>query len=665
MRKVFVLLLALSFSSSLFAQVVYDYLKGADNYFVNGDYYSAATYYEKYLGMKAGKKFADAGYTPYSNNTAKGKRNAGQLSSREQAMYNLAESYRRLHYFEKAEPAYKECLSLDKSKFPLSRYWYANTLRSLAKYPEAEAAYKQFIAEYAENDTYKETAQRDLRNMQFVQEQMKRKDLNLYKVVKTEGEVPDSGAVYAPYFNDNDVYYTSTKADKDVPKLQAHNNRVYKGAYDAGKISKVAKLNMPEDNDVQQGVNSIHPDSYVMYLTRWTIKEGKKLAYVCRSIRKEDKWSRPDPVQGGINVEGYSSQQPFVMPDGKHIIFSSDQPGGQGGFDLWIASIDENGQVGAPVNMGALVNSKWDEQAPMYHAASKTLVFSSNGWVGMGGYDFFYSKGTIGNWTAPVNFGYPVNSHKDDIYFASRGGEKNILDDVLLSSDRNDVCCLELFSLHKDRLPRTISGTVVSCAEKAPLKGASVTIKDPSGKMPAKDLVTDASGKYSFQLDDYAPLSAVAIVNGYFADSIKFSGPSDEEILEYSNPAICLSPFPKENPFRMNNVLFDYDSYKLRPESSTELDKLVDMMSTDTGAIIEIWAHTDFKGTDEYNMALSENRAKSVVEYILGKGIAKSRVSYKAFGRSQPIAPNENPDGTDNPEGRQLNRRIEVKVVNR
>ena len=123
MRKVFILLLTVSFSSSLFAQVVYDYLKGADRYFVNGDYYSAATYYEKYLGMKAGKKFADAGYTPYSNNAAKGKKNAAQLSSREQAMYNLAECYRRLHYFEKAEPAYKECLSLDKAKFPLTRYW--------------------------------------------------------------------------------------------------------------------------------------------------------------------------------------------------------------------------------------------------------------------------------------------------------------------------------------------------------------------------------------------------------------------------------------------------------------------------------------------------------------------------------------------------------------
>lgn len=665
MRKVLVLLLALSFQSLLFGQVVFDYLKGADNYFNSGDYYSAATYYEKYLGMKAGKKFADAGYTPYANNQAKSKRSSGKLSSRDEALYNLAESYRRLHYHEKAEPAYKECLMLDKARFPLTRYWYANTLRSLGKYAEAEAAYKQFIDEYSSEDNYKETAVRDLRNMQFVQEQMKRKDLNLYKVVKTEGDVPDSGAVYAPNFNGEDVYYTSTKSDKDAPKLQAHNNRVYQGLYNAGKISGVKKLSMGEDKDVQQGVNSMHPDTYIMYLTRWTMKEGKKLAYVCRSIRKDTTWSRPDPVQGGINIEGYSSQQPFVMPDGKHLLFSSDQPGGQGGFDLWMASIDENGQVGAPVNMGAMVNSKWDEQAPMYHSPSKTLVFSSNGWVGMGGYDFFYSKGSLDNWSAPVNFGYPVNSHKDDIYFASRGGEKNILDDVLLSSDRNDVCCLELFSLHKDRLPRTITGTVVSCAEKAPMKGAAVRIKDSSGKMADKDLVTDAAGQYSFQLDDYAPLSAIATVEGYFSDSIRFTGPADEEVLEFSNPAICLSPFPKENPFRMNNVLFDFDSYKLREESFDELDRLVAMMQTDTGAIIEIWAHTDFKGTDEYNMELSENRAKSVVEYLLGKGIAKTRASYKAFGRSQPIAPNENPDGTDNPEGRQLNRRIEVKVVNR
>lgn len=668
MKKTIVILLAVMGSVNLNAQVVYDYLRGADNYFRSGDYYSAANYYEKYLGLKTKKsKSVSTPVAPYAPQKLSTRKGVKELSTREQAMYNLAESYRMLHYYEKAEPAYQEVLSAKTGQFPLARYWYASTLRSMGKYAESEAAYKQFLDEYNSNDEYKENARREIDNLGFVQKQLKRKDIDLYKVNKAGGDVPDSGASYAPLWYNNAVYFTSTMAEKDAPKLDAHNNRVYTADYDKGNLNNIKKVELPETKNVQQGVVSITPDGNIMYLTRWTVRDGKKSSLLCRSVRMKDNktWSIAQPLGESINVPGSSSQQGFVTPDGKYLLFASDQPGGQGGFDLWASPINENGQEGAAVNMGSMINTKYDEQAPYYHAASKTLVFSSNGRVGMGSYDFFYSKGTMDNWKEPVNFGYPVNSAKDDIYFTSRGPANNILDDVLLSSDRNDVCCLELFSLHKDRLPRTISGTVVSCAEKAPMKGVAVTIADPSGKMPAKDLVTDASGKYSFQMDDYAPLRAIASVDGYFADSISFAGPDDIEEIEFSNPAICLSPFPKENPFRMNNVLFDFDSYNLREESNVELDKLVAMMKTDTGAIIEIQAHTDYKGTDEYNMVLSENRAKTVVKYLTDKGIETRRVSHKAFGRSQPVAPNENPDGTDNPEGRQLNRRIEVKVLNR
>lgn len=668
MKKSILILLAVTLTATLKSQVVYDYLRGADNYFRSGDYFSAANYYEKYLGMKTKKsKSVSTPVAPYAPQKLSSRKGVKELSTKEQAMYNLAESYRMLHYYEKAEPAYKEALNFDKSKFPLTRYWYASTLRSMGKYDESEAAYKQFLDEYTANDSYRETAGREIDNLRFIQKQLKRKDLEMYKVTKAGGDVPDSGASYAPLWYNNAVYFTSTMADKDASKLQAHNNRVYTADYDKGNLNNVKKVELPETKDVQQGVVSITPDGNVMYLTRWTTREGKKSSLLCRSVKMKDNktWSIAQPLSETINVPGSNSQQGFVTPDGRYLLFASDRPGGEGGFDLWASPINENGQEGEPFNMGRIINTKFDEQAPYYHEASKSLVFSSNGRVGMGSYDFFYSKGSMNNWKEPVNFGYPVNSAKDDIYFTSRGPANNILDEVLLSSDRNDVCCLELFSLHKDRLPRTITGTVVSCAEKAPMKGVTVQIADPSGKMASKSLTTDASGKYSFQLDDYAPLKAVASVDGYFADSINFTGPDDIEEIEFSNPSICLSPFPKENPFRMNNVLFDFDSYKLREESFTELDKLVAMMQTDTGAIIEIQAHTDYKGTDEYNMTLSENRAKSVVDYLYSKGLGKPRVGYKAFGRTEPVAPNENPDGTDNPEGRQLNRRIEVKVLNR
>jgi outer membrane protein OmpA-like peptidoglycan-associated protein len=197
------------------------------------------------------------------------------------------------------------------------------------------------------------------------------------------------------------------------------------------------------------------------------------------------------------------------------------------------------------------------------------------------------------------------------------------------------------------------------------MPGAAVKIFDVSKSEAIQELVTDAKGNYSFTIDDYKPLKAVAAVKGYYTDSASFSGPVDFEEMVFTNPAICLNPFPKENPFRMNNVLFDFDKYDLRPESYIDLERLVAMMNSDTSVKIEIQAHTDYKGTDEYNMKLSEKRAIAVMEYVVNKGISKDRVGYQAFGRSQPIAPNTNPDGSDNPEGRQLNRRIEVKVLNK
>jgi len=665
MKKALFLLLSIAFCSMLQAQVVYDYLKGADRYFKNGDYYSAATYYEKFLGMKAGKMKVDAGVPPYASYKGIGKKAAVEMSSKEQAMYNLAESYRLLHFHSMAEPIYKTCLSsIDKNKFPLTRYWYASTLRYLGNYAEAEAALKQFLDEYPNDDEYKEQAAREIKNLGFIQDQMKRKDLGLYKVVKTTGEIPDSGAaVYAPYFTTNNVFYTSTVEDKTAPKLQTHNNRVYTGNYGEGKITGVSKLSLKEEKGLQQGVISIHPDTYIMYVTRWKVVKGNKLALLCRSIRKDTTWSIPDPLGPFINAEGYSSQQGFVTADGKSLIFSSNMPGGQGGFDLYVAPIDENGQVGSPVNMGADINTKGDEQAPFYHVLSKTLVFSSNGRVGMGGYDFFYCKGVIGNFAAPFNFGYPVNSPKDDIYFASRGGEKNILDDVLMSSDRNDVCCLELFSLHKERIPKEIKGKVISCDKNMPLSGVSVEIKDTINDKVIGNLVTDSTGSYSFKLDDYLPLSAHASKEGFYNGNLQFTGPADIEELNFDNSSLCLTMIPTENPIVLNNVYFDFNSAKLKSESSVDLDKIIEIMKKDTTVVFEISAHTDSKGSDTYNQKLSLSRAKSVVDYLFKKGVPFFKLKVQGYGESHPVSPNENPDGSDNPEGRAMNRRVEAKLM--
>lgn len=660
MKKLYFLLIVFGFSFAK-AQVVYDYLKAADNYFKNGDYYSAAEYYEKYLGK--GKATNSPGFAPYAPQLEKNKKSALQLSSREQAAYNLAESYRNLHLHEKAVQMYKQAADLGPVKFPLARYWYAISLRSLAQYEEAGKAFGAFLTGYGAKDKFQQDAEREIANLQFIQQQLAKKETSRYTIIKAGDGIPGSGAVYAPVIFKGTLYFTSTRTDSTAPRLQAHNNRVYQASYTHGMMNNVRPTPLAELKDMHQGVISISPDGNTLFLTRWTITKGKKNASIYSSKKNAEGWSDPAALTAPVNLPGFSSQQAFVMPGGRQLIFSSDRPGGLGGFDLWSAELDEAGNLSAPVNLGPKINTINDEQAPYYHPLSGSLVFSSNGRVGMGGYDFYYSKKSGGDWGEPLNFGYPVNSVKDDIYFTSKATSKYILEEVLFSSDRDAACCLELFSLKMENPLRSVSGQVISCVTKLPVAGAVVTFVDSISQAIITSKVTDLDGRYSFTLKDFQPLKATATAGGYFSAALSFNSPADENATSLTNPEICLSPIEVEKPILLNNVLYEFNKSELEALSFPELDKLVTLLLDNPGIAVEISAHTDSKGTDVYNQRLSDARAQSVVAYLVSKGIDASRLKAVGYAATKPVAPNTNDDGTDNPEGRKLNRRTEFKVL--
>ncbi|MBI1344513.1 MAG: OmpA family protein [Terrimonas sp.] len=668
MKKFITGLLVVFISIQAPAQFTYDYLKAADNYFRKADYNSAAEYYEKYLGttkMKGSKNE----YNPYTEQ-ASSKKSAKQavVSSKEQALYNLAESYRLLHYHEKAAPKYKSVVEMYGASFPLARYHYAASLRALGNFSEAQQEFSAFLADYRSNDEYSESAKREIANLQFIQQQLNRKDLPLY-VVRKSADAAAQGANYAPVWSgSNTLYFTSTRPDSMAQNNAVHANRVYEAVYEGGALTNVVRSGLPQDNGMQQGVLAVSPDGNTLFLTRWVLQEGNKIASIYSSRKEGGNWSEPRMLGTDINVPGYSAQQPFVMPDGKHLLFASNRESGQGGFDLWMADIDASGNVANPVNLGPSINTKYDEEAPFYHAPSGSLVFSTNGRVGMGGFDFFISKGKPGAWSEPVNLGYPVNSVKDDIYFVSRGDARNILGDVMISSDREAACCLELFTVKKSFTVKQVSGMVISCDDKAPLPGATVNIIDPASNTTVMTRTTGDDGAYSFTMDEFQPLVAVASSPGYEDGRIDFRGPDDVMVTQLKNPAICLEPVfppPVGTVEEIPNIYFDYDSSSIKQESFVYLDELAEKMLKKPNAVLEIGGHTDGKGDDMYNMNLSEARARSVVEYLLSKGVKQEQLVAKGYGETMPVAPNEKPDGTDNPEGRAKNRRTEFKVLQR
>lgn len=661
MKKIVVTTVVALIAMVVKGQFVYDYLKAADNYFAKGNYVSAAEYYEKYLGDAKAAKPQE--YNPYSPQRSS-KKTAPGTGSREQAVYKLAESYRLLNYPAKAAPRYKEAMEMNKAQFALAPYYYAMQQRALAEYADAEQHFKSFIAEYTTADEHRKNAERELQNLQFIQQQLKKKDLKYYTVNKAPAALNLTGASYAPvWLNGTTLLFTSTRPLDSTVKNKLYTNRVFQASYSEGTLGNIDITPLPQDKELQQGVVSVTPDGNTIFLTRWSINGHTKSSAIYSSRRNGNGWSEPVKLDAAINVSGANTQQPFVTPDGKYLLYASDRSGGQGGFDLWYAGLTD-GTPGSPMNMGDVINTPYDEQAPFYHAASGMLVFSTNGRTGMGGYDFFQSKGVVGNWKAPENFGYPVNSVKDDIYFTSRGGAKNILEDVLLSSDRDAACCLELFYLKKIRPLKQIAGRVISCDPSKPLTGATVTVIDTVTNKTILVKTLNADGSYAFTLEDHQPLKVKAEATGYISKDFHAGVPADPEEERFAYPDLCLVPEPPKvnETFVVENVYYDFDKADLKPESFPALDEIVRMLNYYPNMVIELSAHTDSKGSDSYNQKLSEARAKSVVAYLVSKGIEPARLEAKGYGESKPIAENMI-NGKDNPEGREKNRRTEFKVL--
>ncbi|GAO42583.1 OmpA family protein [Flavihumibacter petaseus] len=639
------------------AQVSFDYLRAADAYYRKGDYASAAEYYEKYLqGNGKGKKTQ---YDPYSVQSLS-KNQQLQLSSRQQSVYRLAEAYRLLHYPAKAAPYYEQAITFDPAAYPLAGFHYANTLKALSQFDAAEKQYQAFLDSYKKDDGYTRAAKRELQNIVFLKEQLRRKDTVLYTLDKANFNAP--GASYAPvWINDQTLWFTSTRKEEAAAK-DGHTNRVYQAAFQNNTASGVSRVDLPQGKGIEQGAVSITPDGQTIFLTRWSDNGNKKAAGIFSSRKEGSGWSEPVSIGDQINTPGGNSQQPVVTPDGRFLIYSSDRSGGQGGFDLWYTPLDK-GKTGTPVNMGSVINTAGDEQAPYFHAASNTLVFASNGRVGLGGFDLYTSQGGFEQWNEPKNLGYPVNSVKDDMYFASRGDAKNMLADVLLSSDRASECCFDLFVLHKKLPLKNIRGQVRDCGDQRPLGGVALAVVGADNKTIVTHR-TDGEGRYSFELEEWQALTLQSSIAGYQAGSLQFGKGLPEDQLDLDNPVLCLNRIPDVGGKTVvNNMYYELNKANILDESRPALDDLARTLADSPNLVVEISGHTDNTGSPVYNQQLSERRARNVKAYLVSKGIDSSRISTVGYGDTQPVEPNVNADGSDNAEGRQKNRRTEMKVL--
>ncbi len=639
---------------SAHAQYAIDLRKSADRFYAAGDYYSAAKYYEQFLTNESKR---EEGFKPYEIQNQTNKPNVKNVS-REMVVYRLAECYRKVNDHPKAEAWYKTSTQFDNAQFPLSRYYYAQSLRYNNKPDSALQEFTTFLNGYNQNDAFSETAKREIANCKFASEQMLQTGKPKYALEKASVELNSNGANYAPTYAANHLVFTSSRLD-GATKFQ---NRLYA----APNGTSLTKLNIA-DNEMQQGVASFSTDGNRMYFTQWSKKEGKTTAAIYMSQKTNDAWSEPVKLNEQVNKEGFVSQQPCVINNGNKLVFSSDMPGGKGKTDLWFVNLNGAGEPSETAINLDLINTPEDEQAAYYNEAAQTLVFASNGLVGMGGFDLYKTMSTdFQKFTEPTNLGMPFNSMRDDIYFANAPNKK-MLEEGYMSSDRSSLCCLELYAIKKLKVDKMIAGRVVDGKTNQPI--ANAVVKVLAGEKVFKTLFTNAEGQYQFAMEDYAHVDVDAEKAQYKKGELRNYDPKNTEDETFSYPDIKLTPLemdvhaPDPNANPAFNVYFDYDKSNVRADAKAMLDKVLVLLKADPTAKLEMSGHTDGKGTDDYNDALSAKRVAACKAYLMKNGIAADRLQTNSFGKRNLVETEMTDDGKDNEEGRQLNRRVQLKII--
>jgi len=657
-RIVQCLIMLLLSASAAYSQYVYDYRRTADIYYNAKDYYSAAQYYSKALGTF---RIKPSEVLPYAV-AAAGKEKSSKIKDYETVVYRLAESYRQYNDFGNAETYYGQAATFNNPAFPLARFWYGVSLRANGKYQEALDQLKQFRNDYTNADEYAARAALEIASCELALSEAK--NVPRYSIRKLGGNVNGGGANYAPLLlNSSTLVFTSSRPDTlNAGKEKKENpyvNNLYIAQGQGYSFENSQKLDIPALKGMEQGTSALSPDGNTMYLTRWTVKGGQKQAAIYTSARQGDKWSEPVALGPNVNASGFSAMQPFVTADNKYLFFVSNRPGGMGKNDIWYSQL-QNGTPGAPRNMGTGINSRDEEQAPYYDVQNGVFIFSSDGRVGLGGLDFFVCDGNLTSWSSPRNLGAPVNSAKDDIYYNPVDKAKP-LNGAFISSDRQSVCCLELFYVKRNA--KLAGGQILDCDGDLPLTGATVTLLDTVQQKVLQQVTVDETGHYNFEVDMEKNYKIMAEKENYFSKAIYFNTDELVRVDSLMNPSICLKRYEIGKPIILKDIYYDYAKATLRPQSLIVLDTVVAIMADNPNIIIEMGSHTDSKGTDAYNIKLSQARAQSCVDYLASRGVPTSRMVAKGYGEARPIAPNTLPNGKDNPDGRQLNRRTEFKVL--
>lgn len=429
----------------------------------------------------------------------------------------------------------------------------------------------------------------------------------------------------------------------------------------------ILAINTPEN----EGSQYISADGSLLVFVRCSDRIGYGGCDLYFSEKKGDSWSKPENMGQPINTRGWESQ-PSLSADGNILYYASNRKGTLGGRDIWRSKRNEQGVWSNPVNLGSTINTVRNDESPFFHPDGKTLYFMSSGHEGMGGYDLFMAKRTGKKWGTPQNLGYPINTKGNEgaLFITLDGTTAYFAKDNLPEDDIEKLTSRRQPDLFTFEMPKALRPTPVTYV-KATVKDAVTTQKLANATIEVVNLVTnevfstsktDAKGNFLTCLPMGGNYALNVNKTQYFFHSENFELVATSSLQAPYLLDIKLQPIPletvaekpiKSQPIILKNVFFESGSADLKSVSLTELNKLKELLATNTTLKIQINGHTDNVGSETNNLNLSQNRAKAVADYLIEQGISADRLSYKGFGESEPI------DSNETAEGRKNNRRTE------
>lgn len=431
---------------------------------------------------------------------------------------------------------------------------------------------------------------------------------------------------------------------------------------------KARHLGSPINSLANEGAPTLSADGQVLIFTACDLMgsygPGRSGIGSCDLFLSQlvgNKWSKPFNLGPGVNTRNWESQ-PSLASDGRTLYFVRGIRNRKGGknYDIWVATLQDNGTFGDAHPLSNVINTSGREESVFIAADGMTLYFASDGHPGMGGTDLFMSKkDSDGNWTEPINLGYPINTSADE---SSILVEPNGEIAIFASDIKGGYGDLDFYSF---KLPKDVQATPVTyfkghvfdAESKQPLQ-AYFELKDlKTGKSVVQSVSNEKNGYFLVTLPKGREYALNVSKDGYLFYSENFTLDKPHTVLKPFKKDIPLQPIEVGHIITLKNVFFETAKYELKPKSKVELDQLVTFMNNNPSIHIELSGHTDAVGSAEDNLKLSQNRAKAVNDYLIKNGIDKERLTYKGYGKTRPIASN------DTEEGRAENRRTEFKII--